>query len=159
MMISLAINQTLLVVTLIVMGIGCIVLGGYWMTKIDQFCQKGGFRPAFSREKSVMIYGENAMTAELAKDERLHDYAIQTRETPDPEVYSTVRVLVALGEKDIDNLLICRLASQANPEVITMAWCIDKRTETLYREARIDRIFDTLPTAARIRQCLEELSV
>ena len=155
-MLFLSVTQTFLVILLILMGIGVFFLGDRLMAKIDQFSIKGGFRQSPSQQPSVLAFGDKALFSNWHQSEAFKKRSIQWLATPDPSAFSDYDAVMAFSESDVENLLFCRLAKHLNPRVYTIAWCSDKTMASLYREAKIDRVYLEKPSVNSMDQSLKD---
>lgn len=159
MNIFMALENGWLILVFLLGGAALISLGYYWMGKIDQFSSQGGFHRSFSLDQSVLIYGNNEIAQDLIRDGLLKTGTIHAIDSPDISLYPQVRLVVALGESDLDNLMICRLSKHLNPAVVTIAFCQDKAHERLYLDSKVDHLFMEKPSLDKLRQCLEEVGL
>jgi hypothetical protein len=159
MNIFMALDNGWLILVFFIAGTALFLLGFYWMGKIDQFSSQGGFRRSFSHGQSILVYGNDILAQELIQVVSLKTCTIHAIDSPDFSLYPQVRLVVALGESDLDNLMICRLSKHLNPTVATIAFCQDKTHERLYLESKVDHLLMGQPAIDKVRQYLEEMEL
>lgn len=125
-------------VLLVISMLGVAVLGYVVMYRIDRFIQRGGIidGPQGRVHQGALVYG----APDIA--ERLQKTGIKCRNLTEP-VYPEdgfYSALFALSPDDIENLVICRAAKQADPGIYIIARCNVPRLDGVFKDAGAKRV-------------------
>lgn len=125
--------------------IGIALLGYFIMNRLDSFFEKGGFidRPLTKTNHKLLIYCAEQPEPLLSRLEpELQRQGILCNYLTEPHVPAPDDLLavLALSERDLDNLLLCHEAKRLRSDVYTIALCNDQLYQHFFADAGIDQI-------------------
>lgn len=110
-----------------------------WMCHLDEFC---GLKadPAQDSEyvwKDVLLFGKDASLCMSLRTQRLDCDVVECPAFPLLRMY---RIVAAVSESDLDNMLLCTLAKQRDPSVRTIALCNDQVYREIFDQPAVDAV-------------------
>jgi len=132
-------------IILIVVGVSVLVLGFYLKCQFDSFPIKNGGTDVPKVRPDLLIYGQFDDFEVESNSLANHQFAKIL--TPNLENYSHLYAVVAIGENDIENLMLCTQAKRKNSSCLTIALCNEIIYEKLFHDVSVDKVIHTSPSA------------
>lgn len=128
-----------------------------WMCHLDEFC---GLKidPGQDSEyvwKDVLLFGKDPSLCSSLRSQRLD---FDTVECPAFPLLRMYRIVAAISENDLDNMLLCTLAKQRDPSVRTVALCNGRVYREIFDQPAVDVVVTDRLTILKILTAWEVLS-
>ncbi len=119
-------------------SLAAVALLGYWvMGRVDAFLAENAQLPPPKRRPRYLLYfGVDAQDARLRGEDGLWELL----ETPDIRPDISPKVVAALSEDDLENILLSTQARRRSPGCVTIARLNDPAYVALFRRAHISHV-------------------
>ena len=126
-----------------------VVYIGYLLTKLDKFLVEGGFQIEYKEMLPVaIVLGCNDLATQVAQ--LLQKNGIPVLNLSEPfllEQQQSFRYLFALSEKDVDNIVLCKVAKKVYGIEKIISLCNEGKNESMFKSERICYLSDENVTA------------
>ena len=111
-----------------------VVYIGYLMTRLDKFMVEGGFQIEYNEMLPVaIVLGGNDLATQVS--ELLQKNGIPVLNLTEPfllEQRQSFRYLFALSEKDVDNIVLCKVAKKVYGIEKIISLCNERRNDGMF---------------------------
>lgn len=157
-MVILAFNKLIEVTSTILLAGGLLWFGYQVMGRIDRFLAT---KPIPSEEHSpkVLMYDPKHQINDVTQHLEMKADEVVILSIADVQTQTTYQYVLAFGDQDLDNLLLCIQAKQKVPTCKTFALCNDTHHEKLFQHDLIDHYYTSLPHPSQLIHHLKETSL
>lgn len=132
-------------IVVIVVGMGIIFLG-FLLTSPEHFLYKDPKKIEKSEIESVFVVGETLTIGSFVNAAKASGILVgQSPISVLPETRFP-KIVLALGDNPMDNLLLCAQAKRKDPVCRTFALCQNPQFEKFFRTEKVDRVFFEMPS-------------
>lgn len=111
-----------------------VIIIGYYVSKLDNFMKKGGFKDPGETERAAIILGNGTIAEEVAGI--LQSKRIQAYRAAGPVMAENKRghydYLFALSDNDADNIVVCKICKKVYSVEKIISLCNDRLNEALF---------------------------
>lgn len=145
------------IIMAVLSGVGVLLLGYYFMGRIDCFLSENiqSESEGFPKKVDCIVYLPDRYVNSFVEELRQHELVCSMLYDPYDFPSTDYRAAFALSGSDLDNLLVCNKAKHYKSECFMAAKCNSRIYMDLYRKAGVTVIIDSKISERTVEEILK----